>query len=333
MNTYPSAVLDKFRAAYSASQAALIPFKGGYESSDGILYRFKEDNPDRLVKVMFLGKAQSREALLRFESRLKFVDFLQRKGVRVIEPLLSLNDELYETVEDENGTWVAYAMRRINGKTMSPTVWDPNSVQKWGQLIGKLHRVTQDYPDWEYCSDPVTSERYLTWQSEWENFHNLCKEWDIREKWEQIGEELKALPINRNAFGFIHNDPHLWNLLVDGDNVTLLDFDVANHHWFVNDIAIACQHLLSMVSGGLDQPIHHRERLVDFLREFLKSYYRENDLSQEWLDHLDLFYAYRRILLYLVMEGWRKSKPALQESWKNMILTRPEILGKVDFHR
>jgi hypothetical protein len=28
----------------------------------------------------------------------------------------------------------------------------------------------------------------------------------------------------------------MWNMLADGERITLLDFDVANHHWFVNDI-------------------------------------------------------------------------------------------------
>jgi Ser/Thr protein kinase RdoA (MazF antagonist) len=86
-----------------------------------------------------------------------------------------------------------------------------------------------------------------------------------------------------------------------------------------------------MLSGGLSQPVHHLNRLVDFLSEFLKGYEHENDLPKEWLTHLDLFIAYRRILLYTVMEGWRRSKPELQKSWKAMIIRHPDILGTVDF--
>jgi hypothetical protein len=48
------------------------------------------------------------------------------------------------------------------------------------------------------------------------------------------------------------------------------------------------------------------------------------------LQHLDTFFAYRRILAYLVMEGWRKSKPDLQRSWKEMILNPPVVLAESD---
>jgi Ser/Thr protein kinase RdoA (MazF antagonist) len=229
----------------------------------------------------------------------------------VTEILPSLNGLLYEKIEDDKSTWVAYAMKRNPGKTISPKVWDSVFIQNCGGLIGKLHRVTQGYPKWEYCVNLNTSKEYLTWKSEWESFHQMCKEPAVKHAWKEIRENLRSLPIQRDSFGFIHNDPHLWNILVEGEKLTLIDFDVANHHWFINDVAIACQHVLSTLSGRLSQPVHHRDRLVDFLKEFLKGYEHENDLPKEWLVHLDLFFAYRRILLYIVMGGWRRSKPGL----------------------
>lgn len=331
MRPVSAAVLNTFREAYSHSKSALIPYRGGEESSDGILYRFQDEPQTRLLKILFLGSEDTQKAILRFESRLKFVEFLNQEGVRCIEPLLSLNDRLYERLEDQDGTWVAYSMKRVFGRTMSPKVWDPAFVQNWGRTIGGCHRAAQGYPEWEYCIDPVTSETYLTWESEWESFRHFCKEDDIKTQWDRIGKKLRSLPIQRDAFGFIHNDPHLWNLLVEGNKLTLIDFDVANHQWFINDIAIACQHVLFMLSGGLSQPVHNREYLINFLKEFLKGYYQENDLSRDWLNLLDLFFAYRRILLYTVMESWRKSKPGLQKSWREMIINCPPVLKKIEF--
>ena len=135
------------------------------------------------------------------------------------------------------------------------------------------------------------------------------------------------MPITREVYGFIHNDPHIWNLLVDGDRITVLDFDVANHHWFVNDIAIACQSVLFALSGGMDRPVHDRERLLAYLDTFLAGYAREVALPSEWLDRLDLFIAYRRILLFTVMYGWIRSEPDRHASWKGMILSQPQVVG------
>ena len=209
---------------------------------------------------------------------------------------------------------------------MSPKVWEPEFVRCCGQVMGKLHHVTQTYPDWHHCTDPISGEPYLTWESEWESFHKKIKDRDIRAKWEGIGETLRGLPICRECFGFIHNDPHLWNLRVYGDHVTLLDFDVATHNWFANDIAISCQHVLTMLSGGLSTHLHHPDRLEQFLLVFLEGYFRENALEGNWLPHLEVFFAYRRILSFTFMDKWYRNRPERVMIWKEMIMAQPPLL-------
>ena len=330
MKLVPTPILEAFQRAYTIDTSLMIPYAGGQESSEGIVYRFQGQKAGQLLKIMHLGTGNTRKALLHFTSRLKFLSFLSQEGVPVIQPLPSLKGDLYESIEDQHGLWVAYAMHRVTGKPVSPKVWDPSLVQNWGSTIGKLHRVTQTYPAWRYSIDPETNEHYLTWESEWQSFNNLCKEEDIRDLWLDIKVILDSLPIHRDCFGFIHNDPHIWNLRVEGSLITLLDFDTARHHWFVNDIAIACQYMLTMHSGGFYKPVHHREFLVDFLTEFMRGYDQENDFDHCWLQQLDTFFSYRRILLYIIMAGWRNSKPDLQRSWREMILNPSVVLSESD---
>ncbi|MFN2302812.1 MAG: phosphotransferase enzyme family protein [Anaerolineales bacterium] len=330
MRLVPGTILDAFQSAYTSDTSVMIPYAGGQESSDGTVYRFQGDKADQLLKIMHLSSEDTSRAHLHFDARMNFLAFLSREGVPVIQPLPSLKGNLYECIEDQSGLWLAYAMQRVTGKTMSPKVWDPTFVQNWGRTIGKLHHVTQNYPDWRYCIDPKTNEPFLTWESEWQSFYDMCREDDIQMEWQNIKVILDSLPIRRDCFGFIHNDPHLWNLRVEGSHVTLLDFDTAIHHWFINDIAIACQYILSMHAGGFYGPVHHREFIIDFLREFMIGYDQENELDHTWLHRLDTFFSYRRVLLYIIMEGWRESKPDLQRSWKEMILNHPPVLSSYD---
>jgi len=226
----PEKVLKIFRQAFTGSASAVLArFGGGFDDSDGTVYRLGDREDERLLKVLHYGQRDAREALLHLTARLKFINFLNQHRIPVIEPLPSIKGDLYEVVEDRNGCWVAYAMKKVQGGSMSPKVWDPNFVRRWGQVIGKLHRVTQAYPDWHHCTDPKSGERYLTWESEWASFHKRIKDPSVLAQWEGIGETLRGLPVCRECFGFIHNDPHIWNLRVDGDRVTLLDFDVAMH--------------------------------------------------------------------------------------------------------
>ena len=193
--------------------------------------------------------------------------------------------------------------------------------------MGMCHRLAKGYTSWQALKDPETGNDLLTWRGEWECFHNWCQDEEVKSRWVEIKQSLESLPVTREVFGFIHNDPHIWNLLVEGDQITLLDFDVANHHWFVNDIAIACQNILMFHSGGLNSSLRRLNKLEEFLGYFMQGYRRENDLPLDWLRHLDLFIAYRRILLFIVMKNWIRSQPKRYRTWKRLILTQPEILG------
>ena len=331
MDHLPVHILEKFQHSYAFLGGGLVPYNLGQEGSDGAIYRFHDQ--DILLKICYLGPGSRRGDRLRFGKRLDFLAFLFDRGVPVVEPVPLSDGRLFDCVEGESGWWAAYAMKRVLGQTMSPKVWEPVFVQKWGETMGKLHRCTQEYPDWERTGDPETGEDLLSWQWEAAGIRHLMEEPEIKEQWEILCGELQALPVARDCFGLIHNDPHLWNVRWHEGQAILLDFETVNHFWFAYDIATACQHVVAMLAGGLMRPIEHPEWLGDFFGEFLTGYARENYLSRDWLERLEPFFAYRRLLLYTVLPGWWKSNPALQRSWKQMILERPNILEDVRIKR
>ena len=323
----PQSVLKALAKSYGTKAAKLIHFGGGQESSDGIVYAYPDNDARRLLKIMAIPIDDQRIGLHCLEERLKFVRFLGENGAQIVFPHFSPQGNLYETFILEKTLWVSYSMELVSGKTKPEKSWDPEFFKSWGQLIGMLHRLAQQYPSWRASVDPETGKDLLTWREEWVSFNNWIQDDEVKLKWVEIKQRLEELPITRESFGFIHNDPHIWNLLVDGKRITLLDFDVANHHWFINDIAIACQNILLFLSGGMNDPVHNRGKLIGFLNFFIEGYSRENHLSPEWLERLDLFISYRRILLFTVMNDWIQSKPKLHTSWKRMILSQPEISG------
>jgi hypothetical protein len=44
-------------------------------------------------------------------------------------------------------------------------------------------------------------------------FYEWCKDAEVKEQWLQMERQLAALTVNRDTFGFIHNDNHAYNLL------------------------------------------------------------------------------------------------------------------------
>jgi len=306
----PESALKALAYSFGTTVSALTHFAGGREDSDGVIYAYPHQEGRRLLKIMTIQEAETQRGLQRLEERLRFMRYLGKNGAQIAYPLLSPQGSLYETHLHGGYLWFAYNMEIYPGKTRRAADWEPNFFRRWGQVIGQLHCLAKEYPDWQACLDPQTGEEFLTWRQEWEGFYSWCQDEDVKQKWISIKERLEALPVSPEVFGFVHNDPHLFNLLVDGDRITLLDFDVANHHWFSNDIAIACQHVLV------------------FLGYFLEGYRREHQLRPEWLNRLDLFIAYRRILLFTVMQGWLQTQPERRLTWKRMILSEPAVVGE-----
>lgn len=326
MKNIPQPILDQFARAYVDQPGSLVQYGKPGESSDGILFTFADHGNPKLLKIKYFNQHEAALQLFSLQERLNFLDFLSQNNAPVVKLLLSKNGSVIEKREADNGVWVAYAMHKLSAKPISPKVWDLDIIRNWGETLGKLHRLSGSYHTWKASSDPETGQKCLDWESEWRDFYLLCQEDVIKEKWSEIKAELHTFSVNRMCFGFVHNDPHLWNVRVTDKNVILLDFDVALHHWFPNDIAIACQHVLFNLSGGLHRPVNNADILLDFLNNFKEGYLREHPFDPDWMAQLETFFAYRRILLYLVMPGWRKSDPALEKTWKSMILECPDLL-------
>ncbi|MGC9469571.1 MAG: phosphotransferase enzyme family protein, partial [Anaerolineae bacterium] len=295
--------------------------------SDGVIYAYPHGDRRRLLKIMAIPADNERRGLLNLDERLKFMSYLGKNGAHVAFPRPSPQDDLYEITRAEGHVWVAYVMDLAPGRTPAQDLWDENFFRNWGRTIGQLHHLARAYPSWRSSTDPETGEPFLTWEEEWISFYDWCQDEEVRAAWVALKGQLDALPVTRDAFGFIHNDPHIWNLHVDGDRITVLDFDVANHHWFMTDIGIAMQSVLIFLTGGFHGPVRDRGRLMAFLDCFTEGYAGENSLSAAWWNRLDLFIAYRRILLYIVMGDWRRSQPDLDAAWKAMILSSPEVVG------
>jgi len=308
----------------------LVKFSGGREDSDGVIYRILQSEPARLLKVMSFPIATHEKDIFRFTQRLHFLRFAGQHGVRVAYPLLSPQGNLFEMLMESQNCYAAYCMHQAPGKVIRENEWDERFIHSWGAVIGDMHRLAREYPVWNGVDTPA-GEHTFSWLEEWNSFNGWITDAQVREKWLSLRNRLETLPIRREVYGFTHNDPHHHNLLYDSEHMTLLDFDVANCHWFVNDLAIAGQGILFSPAGGLARPVKDTNGVHTFYRALLAGYREKNDLPVEWLQYLDWFIAYRRILLFTVMQGWLKSQPEVCQSWKQMIMDEPEVVGNDPF--
>lgn len=314
----PDTMMQTLSQQHGTTASALSYLGGGQGGSDGIVYQYDADGKTWTLKFMILP-TQDAGALDRVTARLKFVHYLGEHGVPLAYPLLTPGGDLLAQAVEEDRRYIAYRCAKAGGKPAAPETWSDGLFREWGRILGRAHRATQQYPIWQ----PALG---MGWEDEWNGFYKWCKDDAVRDAWQALKAELDALPVERTGFGFIHNDPHCFNLLVDGEKLTLLDFDVALPHWFMTDIAAALYSALCGDAGGFERPQKTPGFGAHWLETFLNGYEQENHLDPFWLDRLETFLHYRRILLFIVFYEGLQKHPDYLNSWRERIVQRSPIL-------
>ena len=273
---------------------------GGHEWSDGTVYQASHPLGALMLKLI---PDASQENILGLIERLEFFDYLGARGIQVARPLHSVNGAVIETVAEDEAIFIARAWTRIPGEHLPDQ--HPKDLSDyyhaWGTMLGKLHRLAREHPQWRHsaCLDGSGAPN-ISWQREWELFFHWLKGAGVKKAWEGIRAELESLPVSRARFGFIHNDPHPGNILVNAEGLALLDPEVANYHWFMTDLGIC----LNSEHSRIGHHSKHKEALAElpdlFLRPFMQGYHSKNRLPADEYHRIRLFLRYRRFLMYAV---------------------------------
>lgn len=324
MKPVPMDVLNRLSGAFHLDAAELKPLGGGRQDSDGVTYTARRDGQALVLKIV--GKQAAEEHALRSVlERAAFFAYLGEHGVRVVSPIRNAAGNLIESEAAGEDLFIAYAYPYLEGEHPRPERWTPALIAAWGETIGRAHRIAKGYPVTDGV-EAAPGKRILTWRQEIEGFHAWCGDADVKGRWLEYRDRIEALGETTDDRAFIHNDPHMENVLVDGGEVCLLDFDVACCHHFACDLAIAIQSVLFTRSGGLERPVSDSAALKDFVEPLLKGYSRAISPPADLLDRIELFIGYRRTLLFTVMQDWLSTQPQVQEQWKRRILEEPRIM-------
>jgi Ser/Thr protein kinase RdoA (MazF antagonist) len=96
---------------------------------------------------------------------------------------------------------------------------------------------------------------------------------------------LHAFGKGADRFGLVHADMRLANLLVDGPDVNVIDFDDCGFSWYLYDL------------GSSLSFIEHYPVVPELIDSWISGYLTEGDLSAEEIAELPTFVMLRRLLL------------------------------------
>lgn len=113
---------------------------------------------------------------------------------------------------------------------------------------------------------------------------------------EVVRERLSSYGTGADRFGLVHADLRIANLLVEGDRVTVIDFDDCGYSWFLYDFGTAVSF------------IEHDPRVPDWQAAWLRGYRSVTELPTEHVAMLATFVMLRRLLLVAWMGSHAHSR-------------------------
>jgi len=279
---YNDEILNEAMRRYGI-KASQIKLLDGFES---FMYEFyRPQDGEFILRIGHSGR-RSPEMIA---GEVDWINYLARGGANVSRAILSNQGKLVEAVDDGHGEqFLATAFIKARGGPSWKTEWTPEFFEHYGQVIGRIHRLTKDYepsnPGWR--------------REEWDSPGNLAiAEWlpasdtKILEKFQALMCHFETLPKDRNSYGLIHQDAHGGNFFVHEGEITLFDFDDCVYSWFIYDIAMVLFYaaMFKDDKGAFT---------ASFMHNFLCGYTRENKLDPQWLTELPYFLKLREIDLY-----------------------------------
>jgi Ser/Thr protein kinase RdoA (MazF antagonist) len=173
---------------------------------------------------------------------------------------------------------------------------DSSMAVRVGEIAAKLHVQSflrsREKPDLDCFQWDV--ENLLGHRARWGDF-NLYPAADASRQLlntaaQRIIRKLKTYGKSRDTYFLIHSDLHTGNLLVNGNDVTVIDFDDCGYGWFLYDLAA----FLS----------HQNDHLDELVNGWCTGYETVRALTDEDIQMIPVFVLLRR----LVRLGWLSTR-------------------------
>lgn len=237
------------------------------------------------------------------ESELDWLTAL-REEAEVSTPRLipSTDGDRVVTVEADGRPRHAVLFEVVPGIEPDEVALDAASFETLGTITARMHRHSRSWQrpadftrfSWDWQHSLGDEPRWGRWQDGIgvgpEETTALGAAADL------IQEKLRTYGNGPDRFGLVHADLRVANLLVDGEQVNVIDFDDCGFSWFMYDFGTAVSF------------IEHDPRFPRWREAWLRGYRSVADLGEEHEQMLETFVMLRRLLLVAWMGSHSHSR-------------------------
>ncbi|MFT4009050.1 MAG: phosphotransferase [Nocardioidaceae bacterium] len=204
------------------------------------------------------------------------------------------------------------------------TVLHPKSFHTLGVITAKLHAHARSWHppagfrrfSWDWAHSLGESPRWGRWED------GIAIDEDDRllfaEAASLVRRRLEVYGDGPERFGLVHADLRLANLLVEGDQVNVIDFDDCGYSWFMYDFGTAVSF------------IEHDPRVAAWQQAWVEGYRSIGVITDEDVAMLPTFVMLRRLLLVAWMGSHAHAKEVQEQGASYTATTRPLARAYVD---
>ncbi len=264
--------LRKASILYNFQIDRLEKLGGGYENK---LYGHNDSTIRIVVRVTPPGHKTESEV----RAEMDWLQFLAENGAPVERVVRSKRGELVEIIDTDDGKIPVVCFEWASGQLVKRDDFSPELFQIWGKAVGMMHRLTKHY------EPTIVSDGKIQWYDDvyLDRLLIPTHQQKVLDRFDRLIKHFKNLPRTRDSFGLIHQDVHHANLFLDGDRITVLDFDDSVYGFFIFDIANA----LGFSIWEKQYDMSNEQFAEFFLNFFMKGYEQQNHLDEFWMDQLE----------------------------------------------
>ena len=220
---------------------------------------------------------------------------LRREGVAVTpQPIAGINGEIIQVVGETHSASARHVVLSVWEVGSEPKIDQEltKPFETLGEVAARMHVHAKNW------QPPAGFERF-TWNFEtslgeiaphWGRWRDgigvdAAKQVIFSRTVDLIGHRLKTYGKDPQRFGLVHGDLRLANLLIDGDEVKVIDFDDCGFSWFMYDAA-------TPVSFH-----EHTPQVPELIEAWKTGYRRVAKLDRADENEIPTFVMLRRLLL------------------------------------
>ncbi|MGJ8651855.1 MAG: phosphotransferase enzyme family protein [Opitutaceae bacterium] len=204
------------------------------------------------------------------DTEIKWIWFLDRKGISVRKPFTRGNRPTYTYTNIGEHTYLTTCFTKAPGKKISCKSVPLALYKELGSTLGRLHTASANFE--QECDVPPIKNT-LTSQLMRERHPRIESILDTHASYiDELINDLNNYPKNDHNFGLIHGDYHHGNCCRKDAQIWLFDFENIQMNYYIADLATFFLHSIyapSLLHITKDETI---QLVTDRLKTFLTAY-------------------------------------------------------------